>query len=201
MKFKKTWGFLRETTESALKSGIDKDTKLPRTGLDEYLLTIFPNVNDWVHDEALKNHNSNKRPDYRSEKLKLIVEFDGIPHYTSPLIIKRDQENTEFYENLGYKVVRIPYFIQLTNDAVKKMFDVDVQEQLFDENIPSLGQNNIGNPSFLCHEGIKRMAKDFALFPKQYQINLNALKAANNDFLTGVSLLEEACNKLIKETK
>ena len=32
----KVWGFLRETTELAQKAGIDKDTGLIRTGLNEY---------------------------------------------------------------------------------------------------------------------------------------------------------------------
>ena len=181
------YGFLREKKDT----GIDTDTGLKRTGLDEYLSVIFPHVHDWVHDKPLSNHGSRKRPDYRSEELMLIVEFDGIPHYTSPLNIQRDIENTKFYESLGYKVVRIPYFIQLSNNAVKELFGVDVKEPLFDENIPSLGLHNPGNPAFLCHAGIERMKKEFKRFPKQYEINIKALSEANNDFLTGLSLLEQ----------
>ena len=37
----KNWGFLRETTEEAIKAGNDKDTGLNRTGLNEYL-KFFP---------------------------------------------------------------------------------------------------------------------------------------------------------------
>lgn len=33
---KRIWGFLRETKENAVKAGVDKDTGLIRTGLDEY---------------------------------------------------------------------------------------------------------------------------------------------------------------------
>lgn len=47
------WGFLRETTEAAQKAGIDKDTGLPRTGLDGYLKVIFPDVDDWIHDKPI----------------------------------------------------------------------------------------------------------------------------------------------------
>ena len=39
---KNKWGFLRETAELARKAGIDKDTGIHRTGLDEYLKIIFP---------------------------------------------------------------------------------------------------------------------------------------------------------------
>lgn len=51
----------------------------------------------------------------RSESLKLIVEIDGLPHYQNPIVILKDKEKTKLYEEFGYKVVRIPYFIQLTN--------------------------------------------------------------------------------------
>lgn len=40
----KKWGFLRETKELAQKAGLDADTGLHRTGLDEYLKVIFPDV-------------------------------------------------------------------------------------------------------------------------------------------------------------
>ena len=42
----KNWGFLRETSELAKKAGIDKDTGLVRTGLNEYLDVIFPDTHD-----------------------------------------------------------------------------------------------------------------------------------------------------------
>lgn len=32
--------------------------------------------------------------------------------------------NQELYESYGYKVVRIPYFIQLSNEVVEKLFGV-----------------------------------------------------------------------------
>ena len=187
----KKWGFLRETSEIAKKAGYDPDTGLKRTGLDEYLAVIFPNTNDWVHDTPIEGINSKRRPDYRSESLKLIVEFDGIPHYTMPSNIERDVENTKYYEDLGYKVVRIPYFIQLTNKAVKTLFNVDVKEELFDESIPSLGPKGRCSPAYLCGAGIVRMAKEFKQFPEQYAVNVNYLKSFNNEFDTGVSLLED----------
>ena len=50
-------------------------------------------MEDWIHDKALGILNSvvyRNRPDYRSEKLKLIIEFDGIHHYMKPDIIEKD---------------------------------------------------------------------------------------------------------------
>lgn len=190
---KEKWGFLRETTEAAIKAGIDRGTGLHRTGLNEYLKVIFPDIDDWVHDKALgltvNNKVCRKRPDYRSEKLKLIVEFDGIQHYTMPDRIKNDVLSTKFYESLGYKVVRIPYFIQLTNKAVKYFFNVDVKEPLFNENIHSMDKNDRNTPAFLCGAGVLRMIEEFKHRPEQYRVNKEFLISQNDQFLTGVDLI------------
>lgn len=194
---KEKWGFLREHSSRA--SGTDSLTGLHRTGLDKYLEVIFPETADWVHDRQFGEHGNEKysiRPDYRSDRLKLIVEFDGLPHYQDPNVIKKDGENTTIYMQSGYKVVRIPYFIQLTNDAVEKLFGVKVDEPLFNVSYPSLG--GIGmkhNPSCLCPEGLKRMAREFKRFPEQYAVNLQSLKAMNDDMLSGVNYLEEEIRK------
>lgn len=190
---KEKWGFLRETTEAAIKAGIDRGTGLHRTGLNEYLKVIFPNVDDWVHDKALgltvNNKVCRKRPDYRSEKLKMIVEFDGIQHYTMPDRIKNDVLSTKFYESLGYKVVRIPYFIQLTNKAVKYFFNIDVKEPLFNENIHSMDKNDRNTPAFLCGAGVLRMIEEFKHHPEQYRVNKEFLISQNDQFLTGADLI------------
>ncbi len=193
------WGFLRETKEAAQKAGIDADTGLHRTGLEEYLSVIFPEVNDWIHDKTIdtlpKELKCRKRPDYRSESLKLIIEFDGLPHYNSPKKILDDLETKKLYEQYGYKVVRIPFFIQFSNNAVKQLFDVEVKEPLFNEAIPSMGPKGI-TPACICGAGLYRMAQDFKLFPKQYQVNVDYLKSINNEYLTGAQMLETIYNSL-----
>ena len=169
---------------------IDLDTGLHRTGLEEYLGVIFPDVADWVHDKSIPNSDRKTRPDYRSESLKLIVEFDGMPHYQNPDVIFKDRENMKAYEALGYKVVRIPYFIQLTKTAIRQMFGVEMDCEMFNENIPSLGKKGRNSPAYLCYEGLKRMASDFKKYPEQYRVNVEFMKSQNDDFFTGVSLLE-----------
>ena len=191
------WGFLRETSALAKKAGIDKATGMHRTGLDEYLKVIFPNTNDWINDKAIGEVNGQryrKRPDYRSEELKIIIEFDGLQHYTNPDVIEKDIESTKLYKSFGYKVVRIPYFIQLTNKAVKALFDIEVAELLFDENISSLSIQGRNSPAYLCPAGVKRMAEEFKQFPEQYQTNLDFLKQQGDQFKSGVDFLEKEYN-------
>lgn len=198
----KKWGFLRETKEKA--SGFDEDTGLCRTGLEEYLHVIFPNTTDWIHDEIIKGMMVKERqcrlkPDYRSESLKLIVEFDGLHHYKYAGNFVKDIQHVHTYEENGYKAVRIPYFIQLTKKTVKTLFGVDIPNELFDENIPSLGIKGRNTPLYLSPEGVKRMAKEFfEISPEQYEVNVKALKKQGSADLTGVNFLEEEWDKLMK---
>ena len=199
-KNKTKWGYLRE--HSSKCDGVDEITGLHRTGLDDYLAVIFPNVTDWLHDKTFGEHNGIKykiRPDYRSESLKMIIEFDGLPHYTDPEVLIKDENNAKIYKECGYKVIRIPYFIQLSNKAVEKIFNVKVDEELFDISYPSIDGFGVKrNPSFLCYDGVKRMAKEFHDFPEQYEINMKALKDMNNDLLSGASYLETEYNKIVE---
>ncbi|MBK7428270.1 MAG: DUF559 domain-containing protein [Saprospiraceae bacterium] len=191
------WGFLRETTALAKIAGLDKATGLHRTGLEEYLKVIFPKTNDWIHDKAIgevNGHRYRKRPDYRSESLKIIIEFDGLQHYTNPDIIEKDIESTNLYNDFGYKVVRIPYFIQLTNKAVQTLFDINVPQELFDGKIPSLSTVGRNSPAYLCPAGVKRMAQEFRNFPEQYKINFDFLKQQNDLFKSGIEFLEREYN-------
>ncbi len=203
----KKFGFLRETKEEAIKAGIDKETGLKRTGLDEYLKVIFPEIDDWVYDKEVPNvcfdgRKYRGRPDYRSEKLKMIIEFDGLPHYQNPDVIIKDEEKNIIYTNAGYKVIRIPYFIQLTNKVIEKLFNVKIDEQMFPAEIPSLGIKNRNTPAYLCPMGIRRMALDFLKLSKeQLKVNLKYLEEQRkngNYFEDGVLYLKEELEYILK---
>lgn len=199
----KKWGFLRETCALAEMSGKDLDTGLHRTGLEDYLKVIFPQVDDWIHNKTIGKVNGinyRNRPDYRSVKLKLIIEFDGPHHYKKPDNIEKDIRTTELYKSFGYNVVRIPYFIQLSKKAIKTFFNVDLSEDLFDETISSLGIKAQNTPAYLCPAGVKRMAEEFKNFPEQYKTNIDFLKKQNLPFKSGVEFLESEYIKINSDT-
>lgn len=90
--------------------------------------------------------------------------------YTTVLvqrILEKILKIQKYYRSLNYKVGRIPYFIQLTKKAVKKLFNVSVKEELFDVKYPSLTGKGKNTPAFLCPAGIKRMKEEFKRFPEQ----------------------------------
>lgn len=83
--------------------------------------------------------------------------------------------------------------------VVKTLFDVDLENDLFDERIPSLGIKGRNTPAFLCGAGVKRMADEFHLFPEQYTTNIEFLEYQNDDDLTGVELLRTLYNTPVKQ--
>lgn len=192
MKLTRKWGFLRETEKEASKAGIDK------TGLEKYLAVIYPEIpqSEWIHNKTVKGLGKRIRPDYRHEGLKLIIEVDGLPHYRRPKRIKEDYDNQKLYEEAGYKVVRIPYFIQLSNDVVKQMFGREVEERLFDAQIPSMSIQWENTPAYCCATGLRRMAIEFRKYPEQYQVNLRALQEEEDELLSGADMLKAEYERL-----
>jgi hypothetical protein len=52
----------------------------------------------------------------------LIIEFDGYHHYNNTKTQIRDKEKNSVYQDMGYTVIRIPYFIQLTEEVYDQLF-------------------------------------------------------------------------------
>ena len=168
---KTRWGFVRETQKMADDAA--KNGKECYTSLSDYLHAIFPDE-EWIHDKQFGQHGGETyriRPDYLCENLKLIVEFDGMPHYQDPAVIIKDRKNQEIYEAHGYRVIRVPYFIQLTNSVVEKMFGVTVDAALFPEDVASMSPEWKNTPANCCVAGLQRMAMDFMQYPHQYRAN------------------------------
>ena len=189
------FGYIRETREMAIEASKKKpDQKY--TGLEDYLKVLYPGV-EWIHDKRFGLHgdkNYGIRPDYRSDDEMLIIEFDGLQHYTQPDKIKTDIDNQAIYESFGYKVIRIPYFIQITNEVAREMFGKKVDIKLFDPSLPSMGKEWKNTPAYCCTLGLKRMAKEYRRYPQQYKVNVEHLTTQDEEILTGVGLLIDAYN-------
>lgn len=201
---KEKWFFLRETRAKALKEDPDKVFGLHKTGLEDYLSVIFPEVNDWINNNAVGVIDGKKyayRPDYRSESLKLIIEFDGTLHYKNPTNIVNDKARNALYAKGGYKVIRIPFFIQLTNDVVISLLGRNVSEPLFNPEITSMSVQWKNTPAFMCPAGVERMARELIQFPQQMEVNMKRLaeeshNVPNGEILSGYKLLDEAINNV-----
>lgn len=72
---------------------------------------------------------NNIEPDYFIESLGLIFEFDGPDHYNNPFKIIRDERKYRGLKSIkkngkrvNIRVIRIPYYFQLTKDVSKFVF-------------------------------------------------------------------------------
>lgn len=92
--------------------------------LEHYLSQIFPGT-IWERNKIVPDSGIKSRPDFRCDELKLIVEFDGYQHFTSSKVQQGDYLKDAVYEEMGYRVIRIPYFIQLSSRMISYLFGVD----------------------------------------------------------------------------
>jgi hypothetical protein len=77
---------------------------------------------DIRHAPTLRLEGMTRRPDWYSEKHKLLVEFDGPLHFTKAKIARRDVDLDNLWEDHGYFVIRLPYFVQLRGNVIYRLF-------------------------------------------------------------------------------
>ena len=141
---------------------------LTEGALGAFLKEIYPN-NTFIHNRKIKDCPENFRPDYHCPELGIAVEFDGYQHYTLAKNILKDQHKDIIYRKLGYKIIRIPYYIQLSDDIIYKLFNVKIQikDQVL-RSIQSYPQgfvsDNVILPSDFCFNGVKRFVAELKYF-------------------------------------
>lgn len=116
------------------------------------------------------------RADYCCDALKLIVEFDGIDHYQKSTVVQSDAAKDTMLTSLGYTVVRIPFFVQMSSEVIKNLFKIDVDFiQTFPHGFISKKAINM-TPAHFCSLGLKRFVNDLHKFSYIKQDILNSLK-------------------------
>lgn len=134
---------------------------LTEKSLGEFLKKIFPK-HEFIRDRVVPNSDIQKRPDYRNDKLMLIIEFDGYGHYSNPDNILTDGYKDGVYTDMGYSIVRIPYFIQMTKNIVKLLFNKNINiEQVYPHGFID---RSAMLPAYFCELGIRRFKKDLDKF-------------------------------------
>ena len=96
---------------------------------------------------------------------EVFVEFNGPTHYTSTKVIQRDYALSRFCAEQSIRLVEIPYFIQVTNYSLEKLFGVVVVPFRGAKVITSATQSGfiarpIVMPYDFCLLGIGRFTKD-----------------------------------------
>ena len=96
---------------------LQEDTLLPI--IKEIYKTDNISVTKYLKIPGLRTY-----PDFLLENEKIIIEFQGYHHFTKKEVVYRDNYKRNFHLFSGYKLIEIPYFIQLDEDVTEKLFGI-----------------------------------------------------------------------------
>jgi hypothetical protein len=118
----------------------------------------------WLGSE-LKLPSSRRRWDmaYRLANKTTVVEFDGDAHYRDPLKIKVDVEKDAVAKSLGYKVVRVPYWVQLTSETLLHYFELEAE---IEQDFPHGFIKTKLFPASFCELGAERFSREMVDLPE-----------------------------------
>jgi very-short-patch-repair endonuclease len=100
---------------------------------------------------------------YTGPSGRVAVEFDGDEHYRNTLKIKNDWDKDGIARRGGYRVVRIPYWVQLTSETLKHYFDLNA------EIIQDFPHGFICTkifPASFCELGVERFRAEIESLPR-----------------------------------
>lgn len=102
---------------------------------------------------------TSKRPDFVLPDQKLIVEFDGIQHYTVAKTIKKDKLFEEHIKNKypQWKLVRIPYYVQFDSETTGFYFRFPIDFNFYPHGFHN---TRIAYPADFCPPGQTRFIKE-----------------------------------------
>ena len=145
--------------------------------LDENKLEILLNriyKKDFIRNKKVPNSDVLFRPDFRNDEIRLIVEFDGPRHYTQAKTCITDVERDELYTSMGYKVVRIPYYLQLETRTLKLLFNLDYE---MEQDYPhGFNEKGVVLPSDFCYLGTLRFNEEIKTISKSFPCIVDEIK-------------------------
>ena len=102
----------------------NKPIWLQEKSLHDILRKIYPNETI-LYNKTLKIPGLNSRPDFLIENKNILVEYQGYHHFIKWDVVNRDNFKRNFHMFSGYTLIEIPYFIQLTKEVTKKLFNIN----------------------------------------------------------------------------
>jgi hypothetical protein len=96
-----------------------------------------------------------------------IIEFNGQQHYTKTERIMRDCDLKSLCKNNDFILIEIPYFVQLTNEIIYRLFDDNFynhymkNKKITTEYTSGFHEKNIVYPYDFCFLGLQRFIQDY----------------------------------------
>ena len=170
--------FIKEILEG-LREHAPKGAVPKPNYMESILQRLFPNkiylANQFLKDETgqyVKVAGTKFKPDYILPELRIVIEIDGDSrsrrnHYSNANVAIKDRLKTRICTELGYKVVRIPSYIQLDSEMVRFYFGIDYAEELY----PACHEHgfehpDIALPADFCELGLERFEQEMRTYPQ-----------------------------------
>lgn len=131
----------------------------------ETALKYIVGEENWLGEEVCLTSSKKYRWDmvFQYNGKKWVVEFDGPRHYRDAMVICRDREKDEIAKGLGYKTVRIPYWVQLTTETLMYYFGIEkCIEQSFSHGFITTKEY----PASFCPDGIEIFGNQLRVLPR-----------------------------------
>jgi len=124
----------------------------------------------WLGKE-LRLPNSRRRWDmaFKRGSTIFVVEYDGDEHCRNSLKIKTDIEKDETAKKLGYKVVRVPYWIQIDSEMLEHYFGIKNE---IEQDFPHGFISTKVFPASFCEKGIERFQTELVSLPSTVKNNV-----------------------------
>ena len=107
------------------------DGYLTESKLKEVVGSIFQNTEILFNKPLpLTSFPKRFRYDIVIPEYNIAIEFDGYRHFQDYVTIKRDIHKDSVARYHGWKVIRIPYFVQLASNVIKELFDIEVESDV-----------------------------------------------------------------------
>lgn len=137
------------------------------------------------------------RYDYAIPSKKVLVEFDGDSHYRDANVIFRDLQKEELAAKNGFRIIRIPYFVQLKGEGFQHLFGWLNPLWEPSTDFPHGFITTKILPASFCAKGIQRFERELQTLPscvaeqivESLQVKIN--KGLTKDFVFGDAY--EAC--------
>ena len=96
----------------------------------------------------------------------IAVEFDGDQHYRDTLVMKLDLEKEDLADEAGIEVVRLPYWVQLTDDTAKHYFGDLFDGIHIEQDYPHGFIKSKIFPASYCAMGVERFLDELFNLPQ-----------------------------------
>jgi hypothetical protein len=110
---------------------------------------------------------------FEYEGNKYIVEFDGPGHYKENKKCLEDENRDKLAQEQGYRIIRLPYWLILSNEVFKHFFGFDCGCNIIPDFPNGFISDKLKNtPDYFCKRGLERFKKELNELPEQLRLEV-----------------------------